>query len=319
MCNCDRLIKAIDNYIQKADDDLADALKAEGFAKPERTVQYISDMEQSVAEALIYERDLVLDAVKGAIDLNTFAEAIWPGVQLSDDLAEKLATVFKEQFAEFLPEYVEYYIQQTDRSLTLDSMSKRTSAWIDDWGQELGEIMKLNSQKEISGILKSGLEKGQSIAEFTQAILDSGIRDEYYKARRVAVTEVLRAHSVAQEEAIQQSPAVEGKEWRHTSSYRNTPRQNHIAMDGQVVPKKDPFELTGANGSTYHPMYPRDSSLPAAESINCHCVHRGIVSEDILGLSLEERKKLQQAAIDEMDDDWEKELSERNKAKAGIE
>ena len=44
-------------------------------------------------------------------------------------------------------------------------------------------------------------------------------------------------------------------------------------------------------------------------------------SEKILGLSLEERKKLQQQAIDEMGDDWQKELDAidaRNKARAGI-
>ena len=42
------------------------------------------------------------------------------------------------------------------------------------------------------------------------------------------------------------------------------------------------------------------------------------MSEEILGLSLEERQALQQEAIDEMDDEWERELDERNKAKAGI-
>ena len=38
-----------------------------------------------------------------------------------------------------------------------------------------------------------------------------------------------------------------------------------------------------------------------------------------MGLPLEERQRLQQKAIDEMDDEWEKELDARNKAKAGIE
>ena len=42
------------------------------------------------------------------------------------------------------------------------------------------------------------------------------------------------------------------------------------------------------------------------------------MSEEILGLPLEERQRLQQEAIDGMDDEWEKELDEQNKAKAGI-
>ena len=66
-------------------------------------------------------------------------------------------------------------------------------------------------------------------------------------------------------------------------------------------------------------MYPRDPSLPPEDIINCHSICQPVVSEEILGLSLEERQALQQEAVDEMDDEWERELDERNKAKAGIE
>ncbi len=41
--------------------------------------------------------------------------------------------------------------------------------------------------------------------------------------------------------------------------------------------------------------------------------------DPILGLSLEERRRLQQEVTDEMDDDCEKKLNKKNKAKAGIE
>ena len=63
----------------------------------------------------------------------------------------------------------------------------------------------------------------------------------------------------------------------------------------------------------------RDPILQPGESINCHCIHRGIVNADILGLPLEERQRLQQEAIDADDGAWEKELDAKNKAKAGIE
>ena len=65
-------------------------------------------------------------------------------------------------------------------------------------------------------------------------------------------------------------------------------------------------------------MYPRDTSLPPEETINCHCICQPIVNEEILGLSLEERQQLQQKAIDEMDDEWEKALDRASRAKAGI-
>lgn len=320
MCmNCQPLIKAIDAYIQKADGELADALEEEGYAKPKRTLDYLEDMEEQVAAVLLTETDYILEAAKGAVDLEAFAADIWPGVKLSDELMSKLATIFSELLAEFMPEFVEYYLKQTDKKLKLEQVSKRTTAWVKTWSVSLGEIMQLNSHTEIERILDEGLKNGSSIQEFTRSILDSGIRDEYYKARRVAVTEVLRAHSVAQQEAFMQSPAVERKMWRHTGSYRNDPRKNHMDMDGQIVPVNEPFEMEGIKGGTYRPMYPRDSSLPPEESINCHCISQPVVNEDILGLSLEERQRLQQEAIDEMDEEWERELDAKNKAKAGIE
>lgn len=320
MClKCGPLIKAIDAYIEKADNDLADALGAEGYVKPKKTLKYAQDIEDGVAEALLDETDYIIAEAEKAVDLETFAEDVWPKVKLNDTVKGKLVTVFTESLDKFMPEFVGYYIKQTDKDLKLLQVSKRTAAWVKSWSGDLGEIMKLNSHKEIERILTKGLENGSSIATFTREILDSGIRDEYYKARRVAVTEVLRAHSVAQQEAFMQSPAVSEKMWKHTGEYRNEPRQNHVDMDGQRVPVDEPFELIGIDGGTYECMYPRDITLPPEESINCHCICQPVVSEEILGLPLEERQRLQQEAIDEMDDEWEKELDAQNRAKAGIE
>lgn len=320
MCTvCTPLIKAIDAYIQKADDSLADALGAEGYAKPKKTLKYARDIEDGVAEALLDETEYILAEAEKSVDLETFAEDVWPRVKLNDAAKAKLATVFTENLEKFMPEYIGYYIAQTDKDLKLTQVSKRTTAWVKSWSKDLGEIMQLNSHKEIEHILEKGLQDGSSVAEFTRAILDSGIRDEYYKARRVAVTEVLTAHRAAQQEAFMQSPAVGEKMWRHTGEYRNEPRQNHVDMDGQRVPVDAPFELIGLDGGVYEPMFPGDPILPPEERINCHCIEQPVVNEDILGLSLEERQRLQQEAIDEMDDEWEKELDAKNKAKAGIE
>lgn len=315
---CQPLIKAIDAYLAKADGDLADALETEGYLEPQATIGYMQDIEDDVAEALLEETNYFLAEAEKAADLETFAADIWPRVKLNDRLKAKLATVFAESLSDFMPEFVAYYIAQTDRSLKLEVVSKRTVAWVESWSEQLGEIMQLNSHKEIETILTKGLKDGTGIASFTREILDSGIRDEYYKARRVALTEVLGAHSVAQQEAFMQSPAVVDKAWKHTGAYRNEPRQNHVDMDGQRVPKDAPFTLTGIKGGTYEPMYPRDVILPPEERINCHCICQPVVSEDILGLPLEERQRLQQEAIDTMDDAWERELDARNKAKAGI-
>lgn len=303
---CRPLIKAIDNYIAKVDGDFAETLGDEGFLKPKESIQYIKEIENSTTEALIAETDYFVSEAEKAIDLETFAKDIWPGLKSDDTLKPSIANIYTEQLEKFMPEFAGYYIAQTDKNLKLEQISKRTMAWVKNWSEELGEIMQLNSHKEIERVMEKGLKAGIGMAEFTRELLDSGVHNEYYKARRVAVTEVLRAHSVAQQEAFMQSPAVSEKMWKHTGAYRNDPRQNHVDMNGQRVSVDEPFELTGADGSSYYPMYPRDTNLPPEESINCHCMCQPVVNEEILGLSLEERQRLQQEAIDTMDDEWER-------------
>ena len=53
MCSeCQLLIKAIDAYITKADNDLADRLKEEGYADSKNTVKHIEELEEKIAEVL---------------------------------------------------------------------------------------------------------------------------------------------------------------------------------------------------------------------------------------------------------------------------
>ncbi len=117
-----------------------------------------------------------------------------------------------------MPEFVGYYLAQTDKELKLTQVSKRTTAWVESWSEELAEIMKLNSHTEIENILTAGLKEGISIEAFTRNILESGIRDEHYKARRVAVTEVLTAHRGAAGGIY----AVSGSRGRRCGSTRAT-------------------------------------------------------------------------------------------------
>ena len=317
MCKCQGLLKAINAYIQKADDDLEKQLTEEGYADAELTVEATSELEENIATALKAETALFLADLKDSVDLEVFYADVWPEIKGADDVDVKLKQAFMDEFQKTMPQFITSYIQDTDSELMLSQMSKRTTMWIEEWSEELGNIMKLNSADEFEKILIEGLDEGYSVEKVTRKVLDSGIRDEYYKARRASLTEMLRAHSVAGQEGMMQSPAVETKEWVHLDASVH-PRENHIDMHGQRVLKNEPYELAGADGRTYYPMYPRDTILPAGEAINCHCMSRAVVADDILGMSLEERRELQRKAIEEDDGAWEKELDARNKAKAGI-
>lgn len=323
MCGeCRKLIESIDAYIAKADNKLSDALKNAGFMASKETVKRMEQLEDKIAEVLkeqsLSAEELIKMAAEAGIEIDEFIDTSWQDFKKADDIKEKLFPIFLKEFSESIPEFANIYMAQMDSELVVDQISESTSNWIAQWSDELAELMKLSAHEEIESVLTDALKRGKSVAQLSRDIMNGGIRDEYYKARRVSITEMLRAHSAAREESIQQSPAVESKEWVHTGSYRNKPRRNHQKISGQIVPKNMPFTLVGADGVTYHPQYPRAVTLPPGESVNCHCIHRGIVSEKVLGLSLEERKALQQKAIEEMGDEWEKELNAQNKAKAGI-
>ena len=317
-CHCEGLIKAIDAYLAKEDDELELALEAAGYVDAPETIEHITSLEDGIAVVLISETDYILASLTDRIDLEAYFSEVWPAIKKNNPTADKLFDLFWEDFSGYMKPLASKYIAATDAELTVRAVSQRTTAWAKQWSKDLSELMQLESHTQIEKILTTAMDEGQSVAEVTQALMDSGIRNEYVRARKTALTETLRAHSVANQEAMMQSPAVVEKEWRHSGAYRNEPRINHVAMQGQRVSKEAAYVLQGADGGVYYPLYPRDPSLPAGESINCHCISQPIVSEEILGLPIEERRLLQEEALAAMDDAWEEELYLKNKALAGL-
>ena len=317
MSKCFALLKAIDAYLVKVDDNLTDALEAAGFVDTGDLVADINDIESAIARASKRETRFIKRRLRAAPDLAAFAED-WGAIKDLDTIDEALSAIFRNKFNAIMTKTATSYLTSIDSELMVSSLSQRTVDWVQDWSVNLGRLMKLSTHNAIDTLLVDNLRDGNSVAEFTRALQNSGIRDEYSRARAVALTELLRAHSVAQQEAIIQNPAVDNKRWVHTGTYRNVPRANHVDIDGQIVRKDQPFALFGEDGNMYYPMYPRCTSLPVGETVNCHCIHQAIVNESVLGLSLEERQELQARAIEADNGLWERELSARNRALAGI-
>ena len=317
MCRCAALLKAIEAYIKKVDDDLKDRLEEEGFVEAELTVEAEAELEEKIAETLEEEVTTLTEKLdEDGVDLEAFYSDIWPELKGADDADEKIRVIFTEELEKTVPKLVSAYMQTSDAELKVTKITSRTTDWIKSWSAELGEKMKLTTTDSMERILVTALDEGLGIAEVTQSIMDSGIRENYYRARSTAVTEVLRAHSISQQEARLQSPVVAGKKWR--AGFSSSPRQNHLDMDGQIVLKNEPFEMVGKDGKTYYPQYPRDPILPVGETANCHCFAQDVLDTDMKDKPLKERQELQSKAVEDDDAAWEKELDERNKAKAGI-
>ncbi len=315
MSEYEDVVKAIDRLLKASDDDLAESLKKAGYADTSETVEKINDLEEALGDILTEQVNYFTESFEED-DLEKILEEILPYL-ISGDISDgKIERIFQKHFEEIMSKLTDSYIKQLDQELSFEVLSDRTVSWIDNWSEQLGKLMKLDSHTEIQNVLDSALENGDSI----QTVIEH-LRDSYsfsrVRARRTAITEMLTAHSYSAQEAIRQSPVAEKKEWKHTGSHKNSSRPHHQAMDGQIVGKNEKFVIHAPTGS-YECNFPRDTSLPASERVNCHCIHRGIVNEDILGLSLEERRRLQRQAIDDDNGAWEKELDAKNKAKAGI-
>ena len=312
------LIKAIDKLLKASDDDFIEKLKDEGYILSEETVEYINKLEDLISDIFENELDYFSKGIEGK-ELKAFMEGILPSLLSGDLTADKLTEVFKDVLGEFMKDVTDAYIKDIDNELAFSMFSDRTSEWINSWSKKLGKLMQLHSHEEINNILNKGLENGESVQQVMEKLMDSyGFSRK--RARATAITEILTAHSYSKEEAIRQSPAVDRKEWIHTGGHKNKPRPHHQSNppSGQIVAKSERFTIN-APSETYYPMFPRDTDLPASERVHCHCVHRAIVNDSIFGLSIEERRKLQQQAIDDDNGAWEKELDARNKAQAGIE
>ncbi|MCD7774414.1 MAG: phage head morphogenesis protein [Clostridiales bacterium] len=316
MCRmCDGLIKAIDRYLAKADEDLANELADEGRAVPKDSVSMVNEMEDGIAAALAAQTDYFIKKIKAQKSVEALMK-VFEEIKANDVYCDEIAAVANEALKKYIPKMVVSYTKTVDAGIKITAVSKRTTAWVESWSQELADLMKLNSHTEIESILKTALENGDSIATVTQTIMDSGIRDERYKARRAALTEMFRAQNISKYEAALQNPCVIGRKWRHLGI--GNPRPNHVAMDGQTVAKDEPFTLIGADGSVYYPYYPIDPLLPAGEAINCHCVADNVIDSDILGLSAEERQQMRDEAIAQLDEEWEKEVDAKYRALVGL-
>lgn len=304
---CQNLIDAIDAYIEKADTaSLWERLRKAGYTQIKRTQEMVDAVEGRLAPLWIREGSRIIARIRriqaaGGYDLYGMLNALLDtGAATQDDglyFAEAVAQTMRSAFRNLMPDLIRSYHAQIDSKLVIGSMTQRTTAWIDSHSKQLGEWMRLSTTDGLTRILKQGLADGSSVDKVMRQIEEAGIRTPTWKARRVALTEMLRAHSYSQLEVYRTNPAVAGKRWMHTGAKFSDPRPNHVAMDGRASNADGTFTLVGADGNTYYPQCPRDTSLPPGESINCHCAMQPIVNTEIFGMSQKERQAMYDEAV----------------------
>ena len=80
---CGPLIKAIDAYLAKAENDLYEQLTMEGYLKAKESLNTVDEIEEVVTKLLEDNADDLLKELADAIDLETFFKDNWPKFKIS--------------------------------------------------------------------------------------------------------------------------------------------------------------------------------------------------------------------------------------------
>jgi uncharacterized protein with gpF-like domain len=112
--------------------------------------------------------------------------------------------------------------------------------------------------------LSEGLSAGESIADLSDRIASVFADIEEGRADVIADNEVTAAFNYAADTAAR-SAGAEFKQWVHGGS--KMPREDHLAIDGLVVPIDEPYPVGDPPL-----MYPHDPNGSPDDVINCSCV-----------------------------------------------
>lgn len=299
------IISAIDRYIRKAEEDEENELQEIGYPEAAATVAAISSLEEQFATAIESQSQRFCSAMTDFNSLEEFLQEGFEDFVQNDTIQEEIREILEETSEDILREFTTSYLEET--GLEWVGYTDRTAESVSQWAENTSRYFSDSTIEQLRRILEEGAQKGKSVDKLAREIQEAGIRNTYYTARRVAQTEVLRMHSYAAFESMTQDPDTEMKEWCHTGAHKNRPRPNHVAMSGTTIPKMERFELHGADGCIYHPMFPRETCLPASESVNCKCIIRIKRAKPDMTLDTEEKKKRQQAAIEADNQRWKEE------------
>lgn len=315
---CDaEIIECINRIIEKDNDKLYDKLKKMGIAFAAMTVRQISLLEKRIAIAMKKWHKSEKTSLLNSESLFSFLSSHTTESEADAELVQAVSQAVEETCGDVLQASADQYIRQTDAELSVTEISAPTAAAVSEASVQAGTSVLRHVTDEISNIIQEAINNGDSVDDAAKRIFDGRLRDEYYEARRVAQTEMMRTHAYAKYEALQQSPVVNAKRWRHTGAKGAASRENHVNISGQTVPKDQPFTLTGRDGATYHPMLPHDTALPAAEAINCHCILEAVIDKDLKSLPPEQKAQMQRDNIRMLNENYA-EKSGKYKQIAGL-
>ena len=299
MNRVDDIIAVIDTILKDETSDLKKRLQKMGLVNIESTISCIEEYEDLLAGLLEDELKFFVDLINEGCSVEDALEKVLASFS-KDVLASEVESQAKEFYENFMADTTLAYMTLVDSDAIFDTFSDYTKDFMKEWSKSLGEHLQDTSHKKIEKILTKGIEDGSSIDDICD-ILQDNYDWSRERARKVAITETLTAHSYSQHEAFMQSPVVTGMKWKHSGTKKNDARKHHQKLNGVIVNKGELFTIDAPDGK-YTCKFPRDVNLPPSERIHCHCTVGPVVDNDILGMTQEEKEELRKEALE----DWNK-------------
>src|SRR5699024_9271385 len=134
---------------------------------------------------------------------------------ISEEFKDATKDINAEYFREIVENIASSMMESIDPDIPFEEPSRKTAEIIEEWSEELADIMQLNTNEHVESVLVEAMEEGKSIQN-TELELKEMPDFNRQRARTTAITEMLSASNVALQESYEQSPAVRGKKWRHS-------------------------------------------------------------------------------------------------------
>lgn len=244
---------------------------------------------------------LTENAVDGIIDI--LSQYIFVDDEKELNQLEELYDAFADDFFKKISSYTASAIKGS-KAKPGESLTEKAIKWLGSHKIKFAKEVNQTTHDSIISILKKGIADGKGMNSSANSLvkllpdffnmkelerkrklvsnlkspdlfnalqdeIENDINFQYYRARRIARTEMLSANGAAMLEGYRQSRVVVGKEWM--CSMDSDSRKWHKEANGQVVPVDEPFIVGGEKL-----MHPGDSSQGASAKnvIQCRCTMR---------------------------------------------
>jgi len=161
----------------------------------------------------------------------------------------------------------------------------------DDWVKEIVELIRTTLGLRISKVTKThykdielitrraveeGIKEGWGMDKIARSIQKTQVKMDYWKSLQLARTETNTASNIGVDIGAKELPGNKEKVW--ISTFKQTSRPDHMAMDGVRVAYNDNFTLPSGAVMRY-PLDPECIDHPE-EIVNCGCGYEIIVSSE---------------------------------------